>query len=668
MSEQTIDAAAQTKQASQHQRWPASALEAMRENDPQEVLQRDRGLPLWTGLVSACFSAGTAVCLAILAIFAFYIHELVIVQQNALLAPILVTCAALPVIGVILFGWGHSRAMGGNLYLKAQNAARGSALIGFLGLIALAGAHPFLLLPPFVAILFGWVVCGPVAARLLAESPWSFDAREAVSFLSGRDQRALQLSNAKSQEPTWVPVLLLAMQLLCAVASYGLAAWLATRQVISPSAAMSVMLISTGSCYAFHRVFKHRSRIDPEHQDRAVLVTRKRPLEETEVSDSGLVVSDLNVRTADGRHLLHSININCPPGSIVGVCGDGFAGKSILLRAIAAPHDLAGLTVSGDIRINGSCAWHRSTHPHLLLLHHLPASPLMTQGSALNNLTCYEPERLERATRILKSLVFDSQLVDHLLSAQGIQELSMGQRKALSFARALCLQPDVFLVDRPEDGASEVLRNAFVTRMKEQTRAGATFLVVSEDRRFLEACSHLMILQNGRLIEFGPAQEIRQRQSSGWQRFVTELSLESEEALESWLRSQFRRDGDEGNRRKVCLIANELLALACRQKDLPDRPPNVHFDFKMMAGRCLIHLHLANANFSSGSFDLAREELERTGDLADLSPLARILQQAETVEYHVEDGQNLLQVSIAIYDPRLANSTPQSGTLNAPRR
>ena len=646
--------------------WPNDALTGLSAGDPTSAISQDRSLPLWVNLISSGFAAAIAICLVVLAGFTFYLQDLVAVQGIETLAVILAATAVVPVLGIVIFSWGLARALSGYRYLMRRSAGTGVAVIALLSLVGLAALHPLFLVAPGVAILLGWLCCGPLASLFPSEHLWTFRTKEAVSLLSGRDRRGLDLCNQPKADHILVSTLLLALQLLTTIASFSLASWLASRDLLNPSAITAVALLAGAATWAIHGALRHRSRLDPEHVGRAATVTFTELPEDQPANDHGLLVKDLSVQDTSGHPLLQSIEFECPPGQIVGLKGDSFAGKSLLLSALAAPHDLTDLCISGTVLINGTPPWIRSAKAQSLLVHHLPASPLMVEGTGRQNLSCFDEERRPRAERTLKSLVFNTDSLEHILNSNPPGMLSHGQQKALGFARALSLQAAVTLLDRPEDGAPETLINAFIARMREQTRAGCSFILASDDRRFLDACDQLLILQNGRLIEYAPTAEIRARQSTGWQRFVTELSLESEDALDSWLRAQFRRDGDEANRRKVCLVANEMLALAYRQKGLPEDEKKLHFDFKLMAGRCVIRLHLAAGPVSSGMMDQARLAAEEDQQRSSLSPLARIFNEAVEVESTISDGGAVLQVTIAIYDPRLASHNANTGRQNAP--
>jgi ABC-type multidrug transport system ATPase subunit len=342
---------------------------------------------------------------------------------------------------------------------------------------------------------------------------------------------------------------------------------------------------------------------------------------------------------------------------MVALVGDSFSGKSLLMKALSAPHDLTDLEVQGLVQLNGLQPWDRNTEVQAAAAVYLPPRPLIIPDSGQANLMHPTGEMARRAEYLLKSLLHNADTTQRILNCRNATQLSHSEQKALGFVRAVCLRPSLYLLDRPEDGCPEMLRSTLLTRLRDEVRRGATVLVATEDRAMLEACDQLINLQNGRLVEMAPAAEMRARASAGWQRFVAPCELESEDALDSWINAQFRRDGDGANRRAVCMVANEMLTLACRT-DMPSAIQSVCFEIKLFAGQCVLRMRQAQP-LSSGALERAATQARGDAPLTD-TPLARIVRDSLSVENTRPDNQHWLEVAIAIYDPRKANNTPPS--------
>ncbi|WP_412550745.1 ATP-binding cassette domain-containing protein [Shimia sp. MIT910701] len=618
---------------------------------------RDRTIPMWTHAVSFLFSLGGGICLLAVAVFVVFFYELVAQDGQRILAPLLAFGALVPILGIIIFDVGHARALAGYRHIRRRNAVTGQALVAVLAGGVFGFLHPLVAVPFAIGGVLSWILCG-IAARWTRREPmWEFLPQEATSFLSGRDQHAIDLANAARGDSALLEALQKSLAFGGLVAGFAVASWLTALEVINVAAIATIALVTYWSVDAFFAYFRQRSVADPERLGRADEVVCLPPpySADPEGDETALVVNHLSVRAHTGTPLLSDVSFRVDPGEVIGLSGDSFSGKSLLMRALHAPHDLTGLQVEGFVALQGAPLWGRSGEERPIQSVLVPPDTLAVPGGGAANLSCFSGEaQLERARKALQSLVFTADTVDRILSAPDVRHLSRTEQKALSLARALALRPGLFLIDRPEDGASESLLAALGDRLRAEARLGHTTLLATENRQLLERCDRLLMMQNGRVIEFASTAEIRARLSSGWSRFVTTRELDNEEALDAWLCSQFRRDGDEGNRRAVCMVANEMLAVACQSPNDSDAPSDdISFEFKHFVGQCQLRMLDPRLALSSGAMHKARVAADTSVEGERLSPLAKIMRDSLDVQTGGEEGQGYLQVTMKTYDPRL---------------
>lgn len=622
-----------------------------------QITLRDRATPIWSVAVSALFSMGGGLCLLATAVFFIFMYDEVAMNGQKLLAGLLAACALVPILGVFIFDVCHARALSGLRYIRRRNDAVGRALVGAVAGGVFALLDPLLAIPFLCSALLSWLVCR-YATRLLQTEPlWAFDTQEAVSLLTGRDQRAVDLVQAENGESPLLVALLKVFALAALVASIAIASWLVAVGRLNVAAILTIAFVTYWSADAFGTFFQQISRADPEHLKRAKSVALTHPpfSDDPASDEAAFVVHDLSVHTARSAPLLSNISFRAEPGTIIGLCGDSFAGKSLLLRALQAPHDLQDLFVRGYVGLRGTAMWGRTAHNSPLQSVLLPPQPIVAPGSGAQNITCFGgPDHLARARRALQSLVFTADTIERILTTKDISTLSTSEQKALSIARVLALRPPLYLIDRPEDGASDAMIHALGERLRTDARHGHIVLIATENRALLDQCDQLLMMQNGRVIELAATADIRARQSSGVSRFTAPRELESEDALDGWICSHFRRDGDEANRRAVCMVANEILSLACQTSgDTAEAADELTFEFKHFTGKCEIRLIDSRLSLSSGALKKAEKAAATSVEGERLSPLAKIMRDSLSVETSQTNGTSFLHVSIKTYDPRL---------------
>ena len=629
------------------------------------IAMSDRGAPHWSRGISYIFAATASFSLLSVAVIAVYMHTLVALEGNLLLAWLLGAAGIVPVLGALIMDFAHARALNGYREQRQANDLAARAAIGFLACLVLVLVHPYLGIGIAIGGLFGWLGATALDRFSTREPLWDFRPSEAVSVLAGRDSVGQKLADTNSDGFAIWPSVRESAVWLGLLAAMAASSWLAAREIVSVGAILGAVLITFWSVGALCDHFDFRLKRRKHQAEVTNMVEHRPPPEDLSYEQlAGLVVRNLTVEDKNGKRLLSDIHLEIPPGTIIGVRGEAGAGKSLLLAALADPHGLAGLNVRGFTSLGERDLWSRQAHHEQVPCVHLPENPLLLSASGAENLSCYhDGALLDRGKRILEQLVFATDTVDEICAIPDARLLPSTQRKALAFARAFLLNPNLYLMDRPEDSASEKVIRALTARMLQEKRLGRSFILATEDRSILECCDQLLVLQGGRVIEAGDAKEIRGRMSSGWARMVAARSLESEDNLDRWIRSHFKRDGDEANRRKAALIASELLAFSCRSASALDGQ-SITFEFKHFEGHCLLKMLDNDGPVTTAQLERAREEVEKQDKGTRQSPLAMVIGQSVSVEAVMEGNHRSIISKIATYDPR-KSANPQTEVLDA---
>jgi branched-chain amino acid transport system ATP-binding protein len=101
--------------------------------------------------------------------------------------------------------------------------------------------------------------------------------------------------------------------------------------------------------------------------------------------------------------------------------------------------------------------------------------------------------------------------VDHLRNHTG-GELSYGLQRKVSIARALCLKPKIILLDEPMAGLNAQEKHDLIEIIRRiKDRFGLSIILVEHDIKvIMNLCGNISVMNQGRLIAEGTAEEIRQ--------------------------------------------------------------------------------------------------------------------------------------------------------------
>ncbi len=205
---------------------------------------------------------------------------------------------------------------------------------------------------------------------------------------------------------------------------------------------------------------------------------------------------------------LRDISIEVPSGQAVGVLGPNGAGKSTLLYTIS------GLVKprSGSIRYNDKELAGKS--PHAIVKAGIAQVPegrrIFTQLSVLENL------KMGAYTRSGNGVNEDLELVFSMFPALAEKrsqlggELSGGQQQMLAIGRALMAKPSLLLLDEPSLGLSPIMIEQLGAAIADiRRRSGMSILLVEQNVGLaLEMAGHVYVMQTGRVVLDGPAEEI----------------------------------------------------------------------------------------------------------------------------------------------------------------
>ncbi|MBB4710353.1 branched-chain amino acid transport system ATP-binding protein [Streptomyces luteogriseus] len=236
-----------------------------------------------------------------------------------------------------------------------------------------------------------------------------------------------------------------------------------------------------------------------------------------------LAVTDVTVRFA-GLTALDAVSFTVAPGSVHALIGPNGAGKSTCFNV------LSGLCrpAAGTVRLGDADLTRLAPHRIAALgVARTFQNIVTTQGTVADNLMLGR-HALSRAGFAASALrlphVRREQRV-HLARARAIAELtglghhfdnpvallSYGDRKRVEFARALCLEPSVLLLDEPVAGmnAAERARTVEVVHAV-RAELGLSVVLVEHDMGLvMRLADEVTVLDFGRAIAHGTPDEVR---------------------------------------------------------------------------------------------------------------------------------------------------------------
>ncbi|MBD7994066.1 ABC transporter ATP-binding protein [Arthrobacter sp. Sa2CUA1] len=228
--------------------------------------------------------------------------------------------------------------------------------------------------------------------------------------------------------------------------------------------------------------------------------------------------------------VLQGISFEALPGQTTAVIGSTGAGKSTLLNLIPRLLDPTGGSISVDGQDTAAVTL-QSLRSGIGLV---PQRAHLFSGTIATNLRFGKPdateEELWQALEIAQAADFVRATeggLDYPVE-QGGTNFSGGQRQRLAIARALVVQPFIYLFD-DSFSALDFATDARLRAALKQRTAHATVLVVAQRVNTITDAARIIVLDEGRIAGSGSHAELME--SSPTYREIVESQLTPEEAL-----------------------------------------------------------------------------------------------------------------------------------------
>src|SRR2546428_818740 len=219
-----------------------------------------------------------------------------------------------------------------------------------------------------------------------------------------------------------------------------------------------------------------------------------------------LTVTDVDV-FIQTSHILRHVSLEVGAREVICLVGRNGSGKTTTLRTIMGYHRPR----AGRVEFRGQPIHGRRTHEIALLgLGWAPEdSAIFSDLTVAENIeiaTWTRPGGRPAADRI--DLAYGVFPVLRRYAARKGPEMSGGERKMLSIARALALDPEMLLLDDPFEGLSPAIIPAVSAGIAAITELGHSILIAESNIHHVpESTRRLYVIERGTIVFAGAAQD-----------------------------------------------------------------------------------------------------------------------------------------------------------------
>jgi len=210
-----------------------------------------------------------------------------------------------------------------------------------------------------------------------------------------------------------------------------------------------------------------------------------------------------------GTPVLEGVDFELAAGQFIAVTGASGGGKSTMVSLLLRLYD----PTQGRVLIDGVDVREYTLASLRSQVSVVLQDTILFSGTVRDNIACCvseaTSEQIEAAARIANAHEFIRRLpqgYETLVGERGTT-LSLGQRQRISIARAALRDAPILLLDEPTTALDE--RNqAAISAAIEQVSRGATTILITHDIRLTRLADTVLVLERGRVVEFGPPAEL----------------------------------------------------------------------------------------------------------------------------------------------------------------
>ncbi len=220
-------------------------------------------------------------------------------------------------------------------------------------------------------------------------------------------------------------------------------------------------------------------------------------------------LEDISFHYDEDEMVLQQIGLHLEPERVLGLLGRTGSGKSTLARLLLRLYD----TADGQIRYNGRPLTDLPINSIRHQVSLVTQEVQLFQATVRDNVTFFDPAVSdERITTILHELGLGEWLNGlpqglNTMLAAGNSGLSAGQAQLLAMARVFLTDPGLVILDEASsrlDPATEQLMEQALNKLLD----GRTAIIIAHRLETVQRADDILILENGRILEYGPRQQL----------------------------------------------------------------------------------------------------------------------------------------------------------------
>ena len=229
-----------------------------------------------------------------------------------------------------------------------------------------------------------------------------------------------------------------------------------------------------------------------------------------------------------GKPVLKNLNLKIDAGESIALVGETGGGKSTIINLICRFYEPTG----GAVKIDGIDYKSKTMQSLRSQLGVVLQTPHLFSGTVKENIKYGRGEAADEEIVGALKLVGAEDFIERLDEevGEGGENLSMGEKQLVSFARAVLADPRIFIMDEATSSV-DTITEANIQRGITGMMKGRTSIIIAHRLSTIKHCDRILVVHKGKIIEDGSHHELMVKKGYYYNLYTRQLREQREKEV-----------------------------------------------------------------------------------------------------------------------------------------